>query len=62
MLKSKHLILREIEVLKYLNKGYFNTEISLLLFSALPKLKSNLKNLFIKVKITNRVESKKHHC
>ena len=52
------LTLREIEVLKYLNEGFANKEISKKLFISSNTVKTHVKNIYIKLNVNKRIDLK----
>ena len=52
------LTLRELEVLRYLNEGNTNKEISERLFISLNTVKTHIKNIYSKLNVNKRIELK----
>lgn len=57
-ISTQPLTLKEIDILKYLNEGHNNKEISEKLFISLNTVKSHIKNIYKKVNVKNRLHLK----
>ena len=57
-ISTQPLTLKEIDILKYLNEGHNNKEISEKLFISLNTVKSHIKNIYKKVNVNNRLHLK----
>lgn len=57
-LSIKPLTLREIDILKYLNEGLNNKDISEKLFISIHTVKSHIRNIYTKISVNNRRELK----
>jgi DNA-binding NarL/FixJ family response regulator len=55
---NKPLTLREVEVLRYLDKGFTNVIISEKLFISPNTLKSHIRNIYLKTNVKSRKELK----
>jgi DNA-binding CsgD family transcriptional regulator len=57
-ISTQPFTLREVEVLKYLNEGYNNKEISEKLFISPNTVKTHIKNIYNKVNVNKRIDLK----
>lgn len=57
-ISTQPLSLREVDVLKYLNEGSSNKEISEKLFISLNTVKTHIRNIYTKLNINNRLDVK----
>jgi len=57
-ISTRPLTLREINILKYLNEGYKNKQISEHLFISCNTVKTHVKNIYTKLNVNKREELK----